>query len=95
MKREDLVHSEIIRLTIFLKINQLKREQLESLTYSHIVNVLFYIVWDRKLPNSIHQAVNDIIKLNAKEVVVALHTLAMIEGSKMSLDKINYILGGD
>lgn len=95
MKREELVHSDIIKMMIFLKINQLKREQLDSLTYTHIVNVLFYIIWDRKLPNTIHEAVDDIMKLEAKDVVTALHTLAMIEGSKMSLDKIDLILGGN
>lgn len=95
MKREELVHSDIIKMMIFLKINQLKREQLDSLTYTHIVNVLFYIIWDRKLPNTIHEAVDDIMKLEAKDVVTALHTLAMIEGSKMSLDKIDSILGGN
>lgn len=95
MKREELVHSDIIKMMIFLKINQLKREQLDSLTYTHIVNVLFYIIWDRKLPNTIHEAVDDIMKLEAKDVVTALHTLAMIEGSKMTLDKIDSILGGN
>lgn len=95
MKREELVHSDIVRMMIFLKINQLRREQLDSLTYTHIVNVLFYIIWDRKLPKTIHEAVNDIMKLEAKDVVTALHTLAMIEGSKMSLDKIDSILGGN
>lgn len=95
MKREELVHSDIIRMMIFLKINQLKREQLDSLTYTHIVNVLFYIIWDRKLPNTIHEAVDDIMKLEAKDVVTALHTLALIEGSKMTLDKIDSILGGN
>lgn len=95
MKREELVHSDIIKMMIFLKINQLKREQLDSLTYTHIVKVLFYIIWDCKLPNTIHEAVDDIMKLEAKDVVTALHTLAMIEGSKMSLDKIDSILGGN
>lgn len=95
MKREELVHSDIIKMMIFLKINQLKREQLDSLTYTHIVNVLFYIIWDRKLPNTIHEAVDDIMKLEAKDVVTALHTLALIEGSKMTLDKIDSILGGN
>ncbi|NBK97739.1 MAG: hypothetical protein EOM50_06930 [Erysipelotrichia bacterium] len=95
MKKEELVHSEIIRLSIFLKINQLRREQLESLNYQHIVDVLFYIVWDHQLPKTIHEAVDDIMKLEAKDVVSALHTLAMIKGSKMSLDKIDSILGGN
>lgn len=95
MKREELVHNDIIHLTIFLKINQLRREQLASLTYSHIVNVLFYIIWDQKLPNTIHEAVDDIMKLEAKDVVTALHTLAMIKGSNMTLDKIDSIIGGN
>ncbi len=89
MRKEDIVHSEIIRLTIYLKINQLRREQLSSLTYSHIMNVLFYFEWSKKTPATIHEAVNDIMKLEAKDIVTTLHTLAMIKGSEMSLENIN------
>ena len=95
MRKEDIIRSEIIRLTIYLKINQLRREHLSSLTYSHIMNVLFYFEWSKKIPSTIHEAVNDIMKLEAKDIVSTLHTLAMIKGSQMSLDNINEFLGGN
>lgn len=95
MNRDHIVYSDDVKLAIYLKINQLKRENLSSLTYNHLLKVLFNCVWDRKKPNTIHEAVNDIMKLNANEVVISLHTLAMIEGSTMSVDKIDEILGGD
>ena len=94
MRREDIVRSDEVKLAVYLKINQLKREQLHSLTYSHVLNVLFFCVWNKRMPSSIHKAVNDIMKLNANDVIVALHTLAMVEGSKMEVDRIDDILGG-
>lgn len=94
MSQEELVQNSIVRLTIFLKISQLRREQLSTLTYTHIVNVLFFLIWKQKMPATINQAVNDIMKLEAKDVVSALHTLAMIEGYSMSLDNIDSFLGG-
>lgn len=94
MKRDEIVHSDEVKLAIYLKINQLKREQLHSLTYSHVLNVLFFCIWNQKIPTTIHKAVNDVMKLNANDVIVALHTLAMVEGSKMEIDKINEFIGG-
>lgn len=94
MKREEIVHSDEVKLAIYLKINQLKREQLHSLSYTHVLNVLFFYIWNKKLPNSIHKAIDDIMNLNANDVIVALHTLAMVEGSKMEVDRIDDLLGG-
>lgn len=95
MRREELIHNEHIKLAVFLKINQLRREQLNTLTYSHVVKVLFQFKWNQKLPETMNGAVNDIMTLNASDVVAALHTLAIIEGSKMNLDSIGTIIGGD
>lgn len=95
MNKENIVYSDDIKLAIYLKINQLKRDNLSSLTYNHLLKVLFHCVWDRKKPTSIHEAVNDIMRLNANDIVISLHTLAMIEGSTMGVEKIDEILGGD
>ena len=95
MKRESIIYSDDVKLAMLLKINQLKRDNLSSLTYSHILKVLFHCIWNRKEPTSIHEAVNDIMKLNANDVVISLHTLAMIEGSTMGVEKIDEFLGGE
>ena len=95
MKRDSIVYSDDVKLAIYLKINQLKRDNLSSLTYSHLLKVLFHCIWDRRKPSSIHEAVNDIMKLNANDVVISLHTLAMIEGSSMGVEKIEEFLGGE
>lgn len=95
MKKDSIVYSDDIKLAIYLKINQLKRENLNSLTYSHILKVLFHCIWQKRLPRSIHEAVNDIMNLNANDIVISLHTLAVIEGSMMGVEKINEFIGGE
>lgn len=94
MIKEEIINSEEVRLAIFLKINQIRREQLKSLRYSHIIQMLFRFVWNNSLPKNLNEAINDIMNLNANEIVASLHTLALIDGSQMSMDKIEDIIGG-
>lgn len=94
MLKEEIINSEEIRLAIFLKINQMRREELRSLKYTHIIQMLFRFVWNNTLPKNLNEAVNDIMNLKANEIVALLHTLALIDGSNMSKDKIEDIIGG-
>ena len=84
-----------IQLAITLKTNQMKREQLSSLTYQHVENTLMGLTWKYKYPSSVHEAINDILTLNANEVVAFLSNQAIIMGSQMELNEIKSILGGE
>ena len=93
--KQYLVNNKHIQLAIALKTNQMKREQLSSLTYQHVENTLMGLTWKYKRPSSVHEAINDILKLNANEVVAFLSNQAVIVGSQMELNEIKSILGGD
>lgn len=95
MRKDEIIQNDQIRLAAYLKISQLKREQLNTLKYTHIMNVLFHYKWRDKLPLTMNAAIDDIMSLTASEVVKILHLLAIVDASSMKLDDIETILGGE
>ena len=55
-------------MTIALKVHELQRTQLSSLTYQHVESTLMDR-WKLRKPDSLQDAVNDIMHLTAGEVV--------------------------
>lgn len=94
MSEPFLINNKHIKLAIALKTSQLKREELSSLTYQHVENTLKGFKWMRNKPNSVHEAIDDIFKLNANEVVQFLSNEAVIMGSQMKLHEFNDLIGG-
>lgn len=80
MQEQQLFQDKYIKLAIALKLNQMKRTQLSSLTYEHVESTLMQ-QWKIQMPLSIHEAVNEIMKLHANDVVASLSMQAM---TKMS-----------
>lgn len=83
-----------IKLAIALKVHQLQRTQLSSLTYQHVESSLKEH-WRFRKPGSIHEAVEDIQQLSASDVVAYLSTQAVIMGSRMNLNDFDDLFGGD
>lgn len=83
-----------LKLAIALRTNQLKREQLSSLTYQHVEAALQEMVWKHRRPASMHEAIDDVFHLTANEVVAFLSSQAVIMGSQMDLNDLKDILGG-
>lgn len=94
MSEPFLIRDKHIKLAIALKTNQLKREELSSLTAEHVENALIGLKWSKHHPNTIHEAINDIFQLNANEVVQYLSSQAVIVGSQMKLNDFNDLIGG-
>lgn len=84
-----------IKLAIALKTNQLKRERLSSLTYQHVEDTLFNFVWKFHPPKSVHEAINDIVSLDANEIIAFLSNQAIILGAQMKLHEFDDLLGGN
>lgn len=94
MNESYLTSNKHIKLAIALKTSQLKREELSSLTYEHVESALLGLIWYNHAPNSVHEAVDDIFKLNANEVVQYLSSQAVIVGAQMKLNDFNDLIGG-
>lgn len=93
MSGQSIIEDRYIKLAIALKTNELKRNQLSSLTYQHVESALVG-KWKFNKPKSMNDAVNDIMHLDANEVVAYLSTQAVIIGSKMKINDFDDLFGG-
>lgn len=94
MCEEFFVNDKYIKLAIALKANQLKREELSSITHEHVENILYGYIWQYHPPRNVYAAVKDILSLNANEVIQYLSSHAMIAGSKMNIHDFSDLIGG-
>lgn len=94
MSGQSEIEDKYLKLAIALKTNELKREQLSSLTYQLVESALI-AKWKFEKPNSIHEAVDQITHITANEVVAYLSTQAVILGSQMSINDFEDLIGGD
>lgn len=94
MLKDELIHNRNIRFCIALKTNQLRREQLSSLTYQHVESALIG-KWKFEKVHHLHEAVNDILSLNANDVVVYLSAEATMLGRNYSINDFDDLFGGD
>lgn len=94
MNEPVLINNKHIKLAIALKTNQLKRDELSSLTYQHVESALIGLKWSFHKPQSMHEAIDDIFKLNANEVVQYLSSQAVILGAQMKLNDFQDLIGG-
>lgn len=88
MSNNNVIHSNELKLAVFLKINQLRRNELTTLTYAHVIKVLHFLKWKNKPPHSVHQAINDVMQLSIGEIIATLHTLAIIDGAQIEENAI-------
>ncbi|MBR5289377.1 MAG: hypothetical protein IKU28_00075 [Erysipelotrichaceae bacterium] len=91
MQEFDITNRQI-QLTIVLKLNQLQRLQYPNLTYDNLVDVLVDLKWKRKIPTSLHEAVNDILTLDADTVIQYMSKQAIIDGYRSVLSSYNDLL---
>lgn len=81
-----------LQLAIYLRLNQLKREQLATITYQNIIDTLFDSVWKDQYPQSLNHAINDIMSINAERIVAYLSKKAIIESKDHSLEDFDDLI---
>lgn len=94
MSGQSEIEDRYLKLAIALKANELKRNQLSSLTYQHVESALL-AKWKFEKPQSLHDTINQIMQLDANEVVAYLSTQALILGSQMAIHDFDDLIGGD
>lgn len=92
---ENILDNKEIKLAILLKTQQLKREDLPTLTTQHLCDTLKNMVWKYKMPSNIHKAVNDIMNLDVSTIVSFLSVDAVRKGARMNVEDIKKIMEGD
>ena len=94
MSLEDLLEDRFIQLTIYLQLSRLQREQLSSLTYQHLEDTLKGLIWKKQVPLTLHEAVDDILKLKVGEIVAYLTRQVIVQGKTADLDEVYRKIGG-
>lgn len=94
MRNQSELDDKYLKLAITLKTSELQRNQLPSLTYQHVESALIG-KWKFSKPQSFHDAINDVMQIDANEVVAYLSTDAIISGSKMKINDFEDLFGGD
>lgn len=94
MRLEDLRKDHFIQLTIYLQLRRLQREQLASLTYQHLEDTLCNLVWKKRRPCSLQEAVNDILQLKVGEIVAYLSRQVIVQGKTTDIDEVFRKIGG-
>ncbi|MEA5026482.1 MAG: post-transcriptional regulator [Erysipelotrichaceae bacterium] len=84
-----------LQLTIYLRLGQLKREELATLSYQNIIDTLFDSVWKDKYPTSLSDAVNDIMTLSADRIVAYLSRQAIVDSKNHTIDEYADLLKGE
>ncbi len=87
-------HNRQLQLAIVLKLQMLQREGLAQLSYQQLEHVLFGWVWRKGVPLSLHEAVEDLFRINADEIVVILSKQAIMDGSKKKLSDFDDLIEG-
>ncbi|MCI6271564.1 MAG: post-transcriptional regulator [Erysipelotrichaceae bacterium] len=83
-----------IQMAMVIKLSILRRNSNPNFTYEHIENVMYKEIWKNKKPSLINEAINDIMKLTAEQIVMFLSKQAIIEGKSKRIDEFTDLLGG-
>ncbi|MDP2814567.1 MAG: hypothetical protein Q8S15_09885 [Erysipelotrichaceae bacterium] len=83
-----------LQLAMVLKLQMLQRDGLVQLSYQQIEHVMFGWMWRKGNPASLHEAIEDLFRLTADEVVVVLSKQAIMDGSKKKLSDFDDLIEG-
>ncbi|MBR2068025.1 MAG: hypothetical protein IJ875_07210 [Solobacterium sp.] len=83
-----------IQMVMVLKLSQLKREELPTLSYGQFEAYLMESLWKNKLPTTLHSATDDIMHVSAMEIVRFLSRRAIVEGAHQDLSDFTDVIGG-
>ena len=95
VNKDIIKNDRKIALTIALKYNQLKREHLEHLEVEQFVNYLFLHKWRHNLPESISEAVIEVMEADSGAIVAYLSQRAVVESKKYHLSDFDDLFRQD
>ncbi|MBQ7991694.1 MAG: hypothetical protein IJM63_09670 [Solobacterium sp.] len=88
------IENTLIQLTMVLKLQQLKRGGLPSLTYDNLEDYISGKLWLKQAPDSLHTAADEILSIEPEEIIRFLSRQAIVEGSAKKLEDFSDIIGG-
>lgn len=89
----DVNHPKV-QLTMVLKLQQIKRTQIPTITYSDLEDYLALSIWKKESCDSLTEAVDCIWKIEAKDIVRFLSHQAIRNGAKAPISDFSEMIGG-
>lgn len=93
MKQYSIENIEI-QFMLVLKLQQLQREGLPSLTYRSLEDYVQRHIFRVQQVTSLHQAAKLVMKIACKDIVIAMSQQAIIDGKKQKLEDFMDMIGG-
>ncbi len=95
MKTERFdVNNIEVQMIMVIKLQQLKREYLDSLTYQSLELYLSEDLFRKHPPRSLHEAAAEIISVKPDDLVKFLARKALEDGKRQSLSDFSDLIGG-
>lgn len=88
------IENTLVQLTMVLKLQQLKRGGLPSLSYDNLEDYISGKLWLKQRPDSLHKAADEILSIDPQEIVRFLSKQAIVDGSAKKLEDFSDIIGG-
>lgn len=85
----------LIQMLMVLKMQKLKSEELPTLCYENLESFLDQSLWKEHQPSSLHEAADQILHVNAKDIVQFMAMKAITEGANADLNDFSDMLGGN
>lgn len=92
-ERFDIANTQV-QMIMVIKLQQLQRESLDSLTYQSLETYLSEELFRRNPPRSLHEAAAEVISVRGEDVVRFLARKALEEGKHQSLSDYSDLFGG-
>ena len=83
-----------VQLTMVLKLQQLQREGLPSLSYGNLEEYILKSLWKKRTPYSLHEAADQILHVPGDDIVRFLSRQAVINGAHANLEDFSDVIGG-
>ncbi len=95
MKSEQFdINNTQVQMILVVKLQQLQREVLPTLTYRCLEEYVSEKLWKDKLPSSLHDAADQILRVTADDIVHYMSRKALFEGRRGKLSDFADVIGG-
>ena len=86
-------NNRLVQLTMVIKLQKIQRNGLPNAVYDYLEEYLKEDLWTDKTPHSLHEAVNDVMSIEIRDIVIYLAKRAVQDGSRLRLEDFADIIG--
>lgn len=87
------VNNTLIQLVMVIKVQELLRSEVPTLRYDNLEDYLNDCLWKNGCPKTLHEAANQILSVEAKDIVRFLARRAMYQYSAADLNDFTDLIG--